>query len=36
MKSPWKVVERCEWTVLALAATYLVIHIAIWIARFGK
>jgi len=33
MRITWKVVERCEWTVLTIATLYVIGHIALWIAR---
>ncbi len=36
MKSPWKVVERCEYTVIAFCVVALIVQIAVSIAGAVK
>ncbi len=36
MRSPWKVVERCEWTFVAFCTIALIINFASCLVKFGK
>lgn len=36
MRSPWKVIERIEYTVIVMTALYLIGHIVLWISRGFK